>query len=123
MHPLGIDDKADPARLVFTASSGPAVVACIVDMGTRFRMIANAIPQNAEELRVEVLEANLELQRRGLVLYMWGNASGIDRELELIVIKASGAPYEKLVEKEPVCSSVVVGLNNPKTILRWHRTN
>ncbi|HZY72857.1 MAG TPA: L-arabinose isomerase [Edaphobacter sp.] len=43
VHPLGIGGKADPVRLVFTAPSGAAVVASLVDMGNRFRMIANQI--------------------------------------------------------------------------------
>ena len=47
-----------------------------------------------QSLREEVLEANLELVRRGLVLYTFGNASGIDRSRGLIAIKPSGVPYE-----------------------------
>ena len=51
IHPLGIGGKADPVRLVFTAPSGPAIVASMVDMGNRFRMIVNEIdvvqPQEA----------------------------------------------------------------------------
>jgi L-arabinose isomerase len=43
VHPLGIGAKADPVRLVFTAPPGSAVVAAIVDMGNRFRMIVNEI--------------------------------------------------------------------------------
>ncbi|NYF90187.1 L-arabinose isomerase [Tunturiibacter empetritectus] len=43
VHPLGIGGKADPARLVFTAPPGPAVVASLVDMGDRFRMIVNEV--------------------------------------------------------------------------------
>jgi len=43
VHPLGIGGKADPARLVFTAGAGPAVVAAVIDMGNRFRLVANAI--------------------------------------------------------------------------------
>ena len=43
VHPLGIGGKADPVRLVFTSPAGPAVVASIVDMGNRFRMILNEI--------------------------------------------------------------------------------
>jgi L-arabinose isomerase len=43
VHPLGIGGKADPVRLVFTAPSGAAVVASLVDMGTRFRIIVNEI--------------------------------------------------------------------------------
>ena len=43
VHPLGIGGKADPVRLVFTSPAGPAVVASVVDMGNRFRMIVNEI--------------------------------------------------------------------------------
>ena len=43
VHPLGIGGKADPVRLVFTSPSGPAVVASVVDMGSRFRMIVNEL--------------------------------------------------------------------------------
>ena len=43
VHPLGIGGKADPVRLVFTSPAGAAVVASIVDMGNRFRMIVNEI--------------------------------------------------------------------------------
>ncbi len=43
VHPLSIGGKADPARLVFTARSGPAVNASVVDMGDRFRMVVNSV--------------------------------------------------------------------------------
>jgi L-arabinose isomerase len=43
IHPLGIGGKADPVRLVFTAPSGPAVVASLVDLGDRFRLIVNEV--------------------------------------------------------------------------------
>lgn len=46
-----------------------------------------------EELRKAVYEANLELPRRGLVTYTWGNVSGIDRSKGLMVIKPSGVEY------------------------------
>lgn len=49
-----------------------------------------------EKLKEAVLEANLELPRKGLVSYTWGNVSGIDRESGLVVIKPSGVPYEEL---------------------------
>jgi len=49
-----------------------------------------------EELRARVLKANLELVRRGLVLYTFGNASGIDRASGLVAIKPSGVPYDDL---------------------------
>lgn len=47
-------------------------------------------------LREEVLEANLELVRHGLVVYTFGNASGIDRNEGLVAIKPSGVPYDEL---------------------------
>ncbi len=49
-----------------------------------------------KHLRDEVLEANLEVVRRGLVLYTFGNASGIDRDEGIIAIKPSGVPYDEL---------------------------
>ena len=49
-----------------------------------------------EQLKQYVLEANLELVSRGLVISTWGNVSGFDPETELMVIKASGVPYDKL---------------------------
>lgn len=47
-----------------------------------------------EKLKEEVLEANLELPKHGLVTFTWGNVSGIDRESGLVVIKPSGVSYE-----------------------------
>ena len=49
VHPLGIGGKADPVRLVFTAPAGPAVVATVVDIGSRFRMIVNEVDVVAPE--------------------------------------------------------------------------
>jgi L-arabinose isomerase len=43
IHPLGIGGKSDPVRLVFDSQTGPAVVASIVDVGERFRVVVNAI--------------------------------------------------------------------------------
>jgi len=42
------------------------------------------------ELKVNVFNANIELQKQHLVVYSWGNVSGIDREQGLVVIKPSG---------------------------------
>lgn len=43
IHPLSIGGKNDPVRLVFTSRSGPAVVASVVDMGDRFRLVVNKV--------------------------------------------------------------------------------
>jgi len=47
-------------------------------------------------LKEQVLQANLDLPKYGLVTFTWGNVSGIDRESGLVVIKPSGVPYEQL---------------------------
>ncbi len=57
-----------------------------------------------EELKREVYEANMELWRRGVVIYTWGNVSGMDRAKGLVVIKPSGVPYDELT---PETMSVV----------------
>lgn len=75
-------------------------------------------------LREEVLEANLELVRRGLVLYTFGNASGIDRQQSLVAIKPSGIPYEKLTPEQIVISDmhgkIVEGTLRPSSDLATH---
>jgi len=77
-----------------------------------------------ESLRAEVLEANLELVRRGLVLYTFGNASGVSREQGLVVIKPSGVPYEKMTPAHMVVTDlegrIVEGNLRPSTDLPTH---
>lgn len=77
-----------------------------------------------EKLRNEVLEANLELVRRGLVLYTFGNASGIDRESGLVAIKPSGVAYEELTPGHLVISdlhgTIVEGALRPSSDLPTH---
>jgi L-ribulose-5-phosphate 4-epimerase len=77
-----------------------------------------------QRLREEVLEANLELVRRGLVLYTFGNASGIDREQGLVVIKPSGIDYDKLRPGDMVVSDlygkVIGGSLRPSSDLDTH---
>ncbi len=75
-------------------------------------------------LRTEVYEANLEIVRRGLVLYTFGNASGIAREKGLIVIKPSGVPYENMVPSDLVIADlhgrIVEGSLKPSSDLATH---
>jgi L-ribulose-5-phosphate 4-epimerase len=77
-----------------------------------------------EKLRAEVLEANLELVRRGLVLYTFGNASGRDAASGLVVIKPSGVPYERLRAEDLVVvdleGRVVEGTLRPSSDLPTH---
>ena len=77
-----------------------------------------------KRVREEVLEANLELVRRGLVLYTFGNASGIDRGEGLVAIKPSGVPYEELTAAQIVISDlagkIVDGELRPSSDLATH---
>jgi len=77
-----------------------------------------------QALRTEVHEANLELVRHGLVLYTFGNASGISREDGLVVIKPSGVPYEKLKPADMVIvdleGRIVEGTLRPSSDLLTH---
>jgi L-ribulose-5-phosphate 4-epimerase len=79
---------------------------------------------NLKKLREEVLEANLELVRRGLVLYTFGNASGISREQGLVVIKPSGVPYETMKPEDLVVvdldGKIVEGTLRPSSDLPTH---
>jgi L-arabinose isomerase len=62
VHPLSIGGKDDPARLVFTAPSGPGVAATIIDLGNRFRMILN---------EVEVVQPDAALPKLPVARAMW----------------------------------------------------
>ncbi|MBR3059420.1 MAG: L-ribulose-5-phosphate 4-epimerase [Oscillospiraceae bacterium] len=55
-----------------------------------------------EALKEQVLEANLRLPKAGLVVFTWGNVSGIDRASGLVVIKPSGLPYEGMRAEDMV---------------------
>ncbi len=77
-----------------------------------------------QQLREEVLEANLELVKRGLVLYTFGNASGVDRVQGLVVIKPSGVDYDDLRPEHMVVTdlhgTVVEGTLRPSSDLDTH---
>ena len=65
-----------------------------------------------EKLKAEVCKANLDLVAKGLVIETWGNASGLDRERGLMVIKPSGVPYAGMKPKH----MVVVALADGKVV-------
>jgi L-ribulose-5-phosphate 4-epimerase len=77
-----------------------------------------------KDLRTQVLEANLEIVKRGLVLYTFGNASGIDRTQGLIVIKPSGVDYDELVPELMVVTDlhgkIIDGKLKPSSDLDTH---
>jgi L-ribulose-5-phosphate 4-epimerase len=77
-----------------------------------------------KELRTAVLDANLELVKRGLVLYTFGNASGVDRKQGLVVIKPSGVDYDDLRPEHMVVTdldgNIVDGNLKPSSDLDTH---
>ena len=68
-----------------------------------------------EELKQKVFKANLDLVKQGLVIFTWGNVSGIDREKGLVVIKPSGVSYDDMKAED----MVVVDLNTGKVVEEW----
>lgn len=77
-----------------------------------------------KQVREEVLEANLEIVNRGLVLYTFGNASGFDSDQKLVVIKPSGVPYESLTPAQMVVTdlqgAIIEGNLRPSSDLPTH---
>jgi L-ribulose-5-phosphate 4-epimerase len=77
-----------------------------------------------EQLKEEVFKANLDLVKHGLVLFTWGNASGIDREKGLFVIKPSGVDYDIMKPSDMVVldleGNVVEGKLKPSSDMPTH---
>ena len=82
------------------------------------------IAKSGKKLREEVYLANLELVEKGLVIYTFGNVSGIDRESGIVAIKPSGVPYEKLSPENMVLVDldcrVLEGTLNPSSDTKTH---
>ena len=77
-----------------------------------------------EELKKDVCEANLELQKKQLVIYSWGNVSGIDRSAGIIAIKPSGVAYDELTPDKIVLidleGKIIEGTLNPSSDTPTH---
>lgn len=77
-----------------------------------------------EQLKQQVLEANLELPKLGLVDFTWGNVSGKDPETGAIVIKPSGVPYETMKASDMVVvdrdGTTIDGSLKPSSDLATH---
>lgn len=83
-----------------------------------------AVNKMLEQLKLDVLEANLALPKYGLVTFTWGNVSGIDRELGLVVIKPSGVEYDTMSADDMVVvdldGKVIEGKLNPSSDTATH---
>ena len=77
-----------------------------------------------EKLKEEVYKANMDLPKKGLVTYTWGNVSGIDRDKNLIVIKPSGVAYEVMKPEDMVVvdfeGTVIEGRCKPSSDTATH---
>jgi len=77
-----------------------------------------------EKLKEKVFKANLELPKKGLITFTWGNVSAIDRESGLIVIKPSGVSYEEMKVEDMVVidlqGKIVEGKLNPSSDTETH---
>jgi L-ribulose-5-phosphate 4-epimerase len=76
------------------------------------------------ELKKQVFEANIDLVKYGLVIFTWGNVSGIDREKGLVVIKPSGVSYDNMTADDMVVvdmnGNVVEGKYKPSSDTPTH---
>lgn len=77
-----------------------------------------------EELKQQVYEANMELPKRGLVVYTWGNVSGFDKETGYFAIKPSGVDYDDLKPEDMVIMDLegnkIEGKYNPSSDTATH---
>ncbi|MHC4236751.1 MAG: L-ribulose-5-phosphate 4-epimerase [Planctomycetota bacterium] len=77
-----------------------------------------------ENLKIDVCEANLELKKNNLVIYSWGNVSGIDRDKGVVAIKPSGISYDMLTPDDVVLldleGSVIEGRLRPSSDTPTH---
>ena len=77
-----------------------------------------------EELKQIVCKANIELQKQKLIIYTWGNVSGIDRKAGVVAIKPSGVPYDELTADKMVVldlsGKIIEGKLNPSSDTPTH---
>lgn len=77
-----------------------------------------------ENLKKEVCEANIELFKRGLIVFTWGNVSAIDEKSELVVIKPSGVPYKNMKPNDMVVlnlkGEIIEGKLKPSSDTKTH---
>jgi L-arabinose isomerase len=89
IHPLSIGGKADPVRLVFNAAAGPALLASLIDLGERFRLIVN---------EVELVEPAQELPRLPVARALWKPKPDFASAAEAWLI-AGGAHHSVLTQQ------------------------
>lgn len=124
IHPLSIGRKADPVRLVFTASGGPALNASIVDMGDRFRMIVNTVnvipteplPNLPVARAVWVPEPNLKIAAAAWILAGGAHHTGFSQSLTAEHME----DFAELAGMEYLLIDENTNLRDFKKELRWN---
>ena len=124
IHPLSIGGKADPVRSVFTAPSGPGVVASIVDLGNRFRMVVNdtGSPSGRASQEVACSQGSLGAQADLVAAAAWilaGGAhhSGFSQAINAQVLQ----DYADMADIEFVLIGSSTNLSEFKKELRWNQ--
>ena len=79
---------------------------------------------NIEKLKNDVLEANLELVKKNLVIYTWGNVSSIDKKTNTVIIKPSGVEYNNMKTDDMVIvdlsNNIIEGKYKPSSDTKTH---
>jgi L-arabinose isomerase len=89
VHPLSIGDRADPVRLVFTAAPGPAVVCGLLDLGDRFRLVAN---------QVDLIEPPAPLPRLPVARALWRPRPSLAAAAEAWIL--AGGPHHTALSQQ-----------------------
>jgi len=125
VHPLSIGGKADPARLVFTAGTGPGIVAAVIDMGNRFRFVANVIdlvPPDADLPKLPVARAlwvprpNLEVSASAWIYAGSSHHSALSRSLTAEHIQA----FADMADVELALIDEETRIRDFRNELRWN---
>lgn len=125
IHPLSIGGKADPVRLVFTAPSGPAINASVVDVGNRFRMIVNevdvvapdeALPKLPVARAVWVCRPNLRIAATAWIYAGGAHHTGFSQSLTSEHME----DFADMAGIEFVCIGAETKIREFKSELRWN---
>jgi L-arabinose isomerase len=126
IHPLSIGGRGDPVRLVFTAAPGPAVVVGLLDLGTRFRLVANEVeivPPDAELPRLPVARAVWRPKPTlGVAAEAWLEAGGPHHtSLSQALTTDVFADFAEIAEIELIAIDERTTIGDFKKELRWNR--
>jgi len=126
IHPLSIGSKADPVRLIFTASSGSALNASVVDLGSRFRLIVNQVnlvhpehplPRLPVARAIWIPEPNLKIAATAWILAGGAHHTALSRALSPQRLE----DFAEMADIEYLLIDRNTTIENFKKELRWNR--